>query len=86
MNSYSLMKVCNFVGNGYLGLRGNLKKDILAIFQTIRGTYINGFYEDVEIKYGESAYGFPKTAQKMLNLIDGQTISVRIDDEEFSLF
>lgn len=75
-----------FVGNGYLGLRGNFEEGYPSDFQTIRGTYINGFYEDVEIKYGESAYGFPKTAQKMLNLIDGQTIILRIDDEEFSLF
>lgn len=75
-----------FVGNGYLGLRGNFEEGYPSHFQTIRGTYINGFYEDVLINYGESAYGFPKTAQKMLNIIDGQTIVIRIDDDEFSLF
>ena len=75
-----------FVGNGYIGLRGNFEEGYPSDFQTIRGTYINGFYEEVAINYGESAYGFPKTAQKMLNIIDGQTVVIRIDDEEFSLF
>jgi len=72
--------------NGYIGLRANFEEGYASGFDTIRGTYINGFYDVIDITYGESAYGFPTTAQKIVNVIDGQGIRLAFDEEEFSFF
>ncbi|MFG6117924.1 glycoside hydrolase family 65 protein [Thalassobacillus sp. B23F22_16] len=75
-----------FLGNGYLGVRGNFEEGYQENDKTIRGTYINAFYDEVEIKYGEKLYGFPNTQQKMLNIIDSQSVQIWLDGEKFSLF
>lgn len=72
--------------NGYIGVRGNFEEGYKDGYATIRGAYINGFYEDVDVLYGENAYGFPQTAQKMVNVIDVQTIHLWVEGEEFSIF
>ena len=69
-------------GNGYLGLRGNHEEGT-PVFQ--RGTFINGFHEQWPIRYGESAYGFAKTGQTMLNVTDSKVIRLYVDDEPFYL-
>ncbi|WP_163194558.1 glycoside hydrolase family 65 protein [Clostridium thermarum] len=74
------------VANGYLGIRGNFEEGYPESYPTIRGTYINAFYEKVSIAYGEKAYGFPETMQKIVNVIDSQTVNIMIDGEKFSLF
>lgn len=74
------------VANGYLGVRGNFEEDYPEGFQTIRGTYINAFYENTPIAYGEKAYAFPETMQKIVNVTDAQNINIIIDNEKFSLF
>lgn len=73
-------------GNGYIGVRGNFEEGYPSSYQTIRGTYINGFYDIVDILYGENAYGFPQTAQKMLNVADAQTMIITIEGIPFDLF
>lgn len=75
-----------FTGNGYVGIRGNLEEGYPNSWNTIRGTYLNGFYDITDITYGESAYGFPKEAQKIVNVSDAQTIRLWIGDEEFRIF
>lgn len=75
-----------FTGNGYIGVRGNFEEGYQKGYDTIRGTYINGFHEIVDISYGEDAYGLPKTSQKMLNVIDTQSIYIYFNGEGFSLF
>jgi len=70
------------IGNGYLGMRGNFEEGSPS-FQN--GTFINGFYETWPITYGEEAYGFAKTGQTMLNVTDGKTIRLFVDDEPFYL-
>lgn len=70
------------IGNGYLGMRGNLD-DGRPIAQS--GTYINGFYESWPITYAEEAYGFAKTGQTMLNVTDGKIIRLYVDDEPLFL-
>ncbi len=69
-------------GNGYLGLRGNHEEGTPVVE---RGTYINGFHEQWPIRYGESAYGFAKTGQTMLNVTDSKVIRLYVDDEPFFL-
>lgn len=71
--------------NGYIGIRANFEEGYCEKFDTIRGTYINGFYDNVDIEYGERAYGFPLQSERMLNVIDAQTIKISIDGDMFSL-
>lgn len=71
--------------NGYIGVRGNFEEGYNKNFDTIRGSYINGYYETHDIKYSESAYGFPDTGETMMNVIDGQTIKFLINGELFSM-
>lgn len=70
------------IGNGYLGFRGNHEEGT-PVEQ--RGTFINGFHEQWPIHYGESAYGFAKTGQTMLNVTDSKVIRLYVDDEPFYL-
>lgn len=70
------------VGNGYLGMRGNVE-DGRPVVQN--GTFINGFYETWPITYAEEAYGFAKTGQTILNVTDGKIIRLYVDDEPFFL-
>lgn len=70
------------VGNGYLGLRGN--HDEVAPRHTT-GTFVNGFHETWPIVYGENAYGFARTGQTMLNVPDGKTLQLYVDDAAFRL-
>src|SRR5690625_4101739 len=70
-----------FTGNGYLGVRGNLEEGLSSLSKTIRGTYINGFYDIVPITYGEKQFGFPDSQQRLLNIIDAQTLEIWIGKE-----
>lgn len=72
--------------NGYLGVRGNFEEGYPDGTGTVRGCYINAFYDTIDIKYPEKLFGFPETAQRLVNLPDLQTTRLYIDDEEFSLF
>ncbi len=72
--------------NGYIGVRGNFEEGYKSNFKSIRGTYMNAFYEIANITYGEKAYGFPETMQKSVNLPDCQGINLVIEGERFSLF
>ncbi|MFJ7826569.1 glycoside hydrolase family 65 protein [Psychrobacillus sp. NPDC096623] len=74
------------IGNGYLGIRGNFEEGYKSTFGSIRGTYINAFHDETEIQYGEKLHAFPHFQQKILNVIDAQTINIYIDEEQFSLF
>ena len=74
------------VSNGYLGIRGNFEEGYPENYPTIRGTYINAFYEEVAIQYGEKAYAFPETMQKIVNITDAQNVNIIIKGERFSLF
>ncbi len=70
------------ISNGYLGMRGNHEEG-RPTFQS--GTFINGFYDSWPIVYGEEAFGFAKTGQTMLNVTDGKTVRLYVDDEPFFL-
>ena len=72
--------------NGYLGVRGNLEENVPDSFVTMRGTYINGFYDVVPMKQSESLCNLVEEKDTMLNIADTQTVKIVIDGEEFSLF
>lgn len=70
------------LANGYLGVRGNFEEGYGDGMASIRGTYINAFYDTVDIAYGEKFVGYPVTQQKLLNVIDAQTITIALVEEE----
>ncbi|HEY5628778.1 MAG TPA: hypothetical protein VIR16_04635, partial [Candidatus Limnocylindrales bacterium] len=70
------------LGNGHLGLRGNLEEDA---GNAVHGTYLNGFYEEAPIVYPEGAYGFARNHQVQLNIADGKRVRLEIDGEPLDL-
>lgn len=70
------------VGNGYLGLRGNLEegRDSYA-----HGTFINGLHEIWPIHHAEDAYGFAKVGQTIVNAPDAKIMRLYVDDEPLLL-
>jgi alpha,alpha-trehalose phosphorylase len=70
------------VANGYLGMRG-VSDEGDPVWQN--STLINGFYETSPIVYGEEAYGYAKTGQTIVNVIDSKIIKLYVDDEPFYL-
>lgn len=69
------------IGNGYVGARGSLEEAPALISDTIRGSYINGYYDRVPVVYGESAYGFPTEQDKQPRIMDTQTMLILLDGE-----
>jgi alpha,alpha-trehalose phosphorylase len=82
--SYQLKETLFSTANGYLGVRGSFEEGLNKSL-SVRGTYINGFYESEEIIYGEKLHGFPDRSQSILNVIDTQEIKILINEENFSL-
>jgi alpha,alpha-trehalose phosphorylase len=68
--------------NGYIGIRGAHEEGEPA---HLNATVINGFYETWDIVYGETAFGFAKTGQTIVNVTDAKIIKLYVDDEPFYL-
>ncbi len=68
--------------NGYLGMRGNPEegRDAFA-----HGTFVNGFHETWPIRHAESAFGFAKTGQTIVNVPDAKVLKIYVDDEPLIL-
>ena len=63
-------------------MRGNLEEEAGNV---VHGTYVNGFYEEAPIAYGEAAYGYARNHQVLLNVADGKRIQLRVGDEPLDL-
>ncbi|WP_456695160.1 glycoside hydrolase family 65 protein [Aeromicrobium sp. P5_D10] len=70
------------VGNGYLGLRGNVDEGRDSFSH---GTFINGFHETWPIQHAEEAYGFARVGQTIVNAPDAKVIRLYVDDEPLLL-
>lgn len=70
------------VGNGYLGMRGNVEE---GRDWNTHGTYVNGFHEVWPIKHAEQAYGLAEVGQTMVNVPDAKVIRLYVDDEPLLL-
>ncbi|WP_404349499.1 glycoside hydrolase family 65 protein [Phycicoccus jejuensis] len=66
------------VANGYLGMRGNPEEGREA---HAHGTYVNGFHETWPIRHAESAYGFARTGQTIVDVPDAKLMKLYVDDE-----
>lgn len=72
--------------NGYIGVRSNFEEGYPADYLSIRGQYINGFYDIAEMKQAEKLYGMPEEKQTIVNVVDTQGIKLFVEDELFSMF
>ncbi|GAA4422817.1 glycosyl hydrolase family 65 protein [Georgenia halophila] len=70
------------VGNGYLGMRGNVEEGRDSFSH---GTFINGFHETWDIRHAEEAYGFARTGQTIVNVPDAKILRLYVDDEPLLL-
>lgn len=72
--------------NGYIGIRSNFEEGYPEGYDTIRGSYINGFYDFAEMKQAERLCGLVEEKQTMLNVVDTQGICLYVGGERFSMF
>lgn len=70
------------VGNGYLGLRGNVEE---GRDSHTHGTFVNGFHETWPIQHAEEAFGFARVGQTIVNAPDAKIIRLYVDDEPLLL-
>lgn len=72
--------------NGFLGFRGDdVGSDEKSNPRLHAGTYINGFYDSEPISYGESAYGYAKNHETILNLPNPKKAELFVNGEKFLL-
>ncbi|MCI1966284.1 MAG: family 65 glycosyl hydrolase [Oscillospiraceae bacterium] len=72
--------------NGYLGVRSNFEEGYPDSYQTVRGEYINGFYNFSRMNQAEKLCGLTEEKQVMPNLVDTQGIQLTVCGEPFSMF
>lgn len=73
------------LGNGFLGMRGNLEEIDAFGAETIQGTFINGVFDSEPIRYGESAYGYAKNHETICNVMDAKSLVLTADGERLDL-
>lgn len=74
------------LANGHLGVRGNIEEsDFNNEYVDNMGTYVNGFYEESPITYGESAYGYAKQNQTICKLPNAHIVNFSIEGDCFDL-
>ena len=70
--------------NGYLGVRGTLEEGAPQGMDTMRGAYVNGFYEIVPMKQAEKLTHVREDKESMINVADMQGIRFCLGGEWFS--
>lgn len=70
------------LSNGHIGMRGTLDE---GEPQGLPGTYLNGFYEEHALPYGEAGYGYPEAGQTIVNVTDGKIIRLLVEDEPLDM-
>jgi alpha,alpha-trehalose phosphorylase len=70
------------LSNGHIGLRGNLDE---GEPHGLPGTYLNAFYEVRPLPYPELGYGNPPAGQTVVNVTNGKTVRLLVDDEPFDV-
>jgi len=83
---FAQLETLYHTANGCLGVRAAPEEGAVDGVDSIRGTYLNAFYEIKDVRYGEKLFGFPETQQVMVNLPDAQTVTLQAQGETFSMF
>lgn len=74
------------LGNGYVGMRGQYEEGYYGREgASVRGCYLNGFYDSAPIHYPEGAYGYPSEGHAMLNVTDAGIMELMVEGEPFHL-
>ena len=77
----SLEETLFHCANGYVGIRGNIDEGAPEGSSSIRGTYINGFFDTHPINHPEKLFGFPVIGERMLNVTDVQQLDLIVNGE-----
>lgn len=72
--------------NGYIGVRGAYEEGYPAEYTSIRGQYINAFYDITDMKQAETLCGLIEKKQTMINVADTQSMEIWLGNERFSMF
>ncbi|MFF3890347.1 glycoside hydrolase family 65 protein [Streptomyces sp. NPDC001914] len=70
------------LSNGHVGWRGNLDE---GEPHGLPGTYLNGCFEFHPLPYAEGGYGYPESGQSVINVTNGKTVRLLVNDEPFDL-
>ena len=62
------------LGNGFIGMRGNLEELTSTGSETIQGSFLNGVFDSEPIVYGEGAYGYAKNHETICNVMDAKSL------------
>ena len=73
------------LGNGFIGLRGNLEEGTASGAETIQGSFLNGVFDSEPIVYGEKAYGYAKNHETICNVMDAKGLALTADGERLDL-
>ncbi len=71
--------------NGYLGIRGALSEGTPEGCPSMRGIYLNGFYDIIPMPQAENLCHFVNEKETMLNVADTMTIRLFIDGEPLNM-
>ena len=67
------------LGNGFIGMRGNLEEGEATGAETVQGTFLNGVFDSEPIVYGETAYGYAKNHETICNVMDAKNLLILVD-------
>ncbi len=72
--------------NGYIGVRYNFEEGYPENYQLVTSQFINGFYNYTSMKQAEKLHGFVEEKQTMVDIVNTQSIKVKLEDEYFSMY
>jgi alpha,alpha-trehalose phosphorylase len=70
------------LSNGHIGVRGNLDEGEPHV---LPGSYLNSVHELRPLPHAEAGYGYPESGQTVINVTNGKTIRLLVDDEPFDI-
>ena len=70
------------LSNGHIGIRGNLDEGEPHV---LPGSYLNSVHELRPLPHAEGGYGYPESGQTVINVTNGKTIRLLVDDEPFDV-
>lgn len=74
--------------NGYLGVRAYPAEYQVKAYapgwKSVRGTYLNAFYERLDLDYPETLYGFAAHTERMVSLPDIKYLRLKVNGEDLT--
>jgi len=71
------------LANGIMGVRGNFVEGYGL--DHYKQTYLNGFYNLYDYKYEENSVNFPQQGERVINILDGQSITFYVKEKPINL-